>query len=108
MLFTLFVAILAATLWALGSFLLDSRATHDPTTFELAAMAGITLAAYTWMQRLRAIRTQAAVDQLSDNLKSTFAAALDAPEPEAVPNRYAEGRAEIEREAAAQAADHVA
>jgi len=112
MLFTLFVATLVATLWALGSFLIYGGATHDPTTLELAVMAGITLGTYAWMQRLRKIRAQDAY-ALNDQLQSTFAAALDAEiaadSPEAVPNRYASALAEVQQEAAAPpAADHVA
>jgi hypothetical protein len=119
MLFTLFVAALVATLWALGSFLIHGGATHDPTTLELAAMAGITLATFAWMQRLRKVREQAATFHLSDQLQSTFAAAVfaevmaaeetAADSSDAVPNRYASALAELQIEAAPpQSADHVA
>lgn len=114
MLFTLFVAALVATLWALGSFLLYGGATHDPTSLELAVMAGITLGTYAWMQRLRKIREQETAFQLSDQLQSTFAAALTAEEtatdsPDAVPNRYNAALVELHHEAAAPLpADHVA
>jgi hypothetical protein len=99
MLFTLYVAVLAATLWALRSFLLDSGTPHDPSTLELAAMAGITLATYGWMRRLRAIleRTPVAATTVSE----------DAP-PTPVPARYAEAVAEAEREELLESEEHAA
>lgn len=99
MLFTLYVAVLAATLWALRSFLLDSGAPHDPSTIELAAMAGITLATYGWMRRLRSIHAQTTV---------SVAAAIDDVPPIPVPVRYAEATAEAEREASLESAEHAA
>ncbi len=59
MLFTLFVAALAAMFWALGSFLLVGTSTHDPSSLELALMAAITLGTYFWMQWLRESRARA-------------------------------------------------
>jgi hypothetical protein len=111
MLFTLFVAVLVATVWTLGSYLLVGSATHDPSTLELAVMGGITLGTYAWMQRLRKIREQQAAFAMSDQLRSTFAAALTAEEtaaddPNAVPNRYHEALADLHAEATP--ADHVA
>ncbi len=99
MLFTLYVAVLAATLWALRSFLLDASAPHDPSTFELAAMAGITLATYGWMRRLRAIhaRTSASAE-----------AAIEAVPPTPVPTRYSEAAAEAALEAEIESAEHAA
>jgi len=98
--FTLFVAILAATLWALGSFLAGSSRPHDPTSFELAAMASITMATYAWMTRLQKLR---------DRALPTPADVLDRLAQTPVPTRYADTLAEIraeERQAAE--AEHVA
>jgi hypothetical protein len=98
MFFTLFVAVLAAMLWALRSFYLnagDGAIPHDPSTLELAIMAAITMATYVWMQRLRAIRQRAA------------AAAIEF-EPPPVPARYAEAMVESKAETAFENAEHVA
>ena len=104
MLFTLFVAILAASLWALRSFLLGGPAAqnsvpHDPTTFELAAMAAITVATYTWMKRLQWIRERSAPtpQDLLERLTET-----------PVPVRYAETLAEIRAEERVEETEHVA
>jgi hypothetical protein len=100
MLFTLFVAILAATLWALRSFFFDAAGSpHDPSTLELAMMAGLTLATYRWMKRLQTIRerTMTAAD-----------AGVEIASPTPVPIRYAEARAEVELEKTLQTAEHVA
>jgi hypothetical protein len=59
MLFTLFVAALAAALWTLRSFVLDGTVPHDPTTLELSVMAAVTLTTFGWMRRLRSIRASA-------------------------------------------------
>jgi hypothetical protein len=99
MLFTLFVAILAATLWALRSFLFDSAAPHDASTFELATIGLITLATYVWMKRLQEIRTRTA--------RST-SARDDTTPARPVPIRYAEAVAEAEFEESRQSAEHVA
>lgn len=99
MLFTLFIAGLAAALWALLAFLSDGSAPHDPSTLELAVMAAVTLASYIWMKRLQAIRE-----------RSIALAALQAESapPAPVPVRYAEGLAEIHREGAIESAEQVA
>jgi hypothetical protein len=99
MLFTLLVAVLAATLWALRSFYFDAgggATPHDPSTLELAVMAAITMATYGWMQRLRAIRQQAATAEIET---------MPAPP---IPARYAEAKAEAEAEAARENAEQVA
>lgn len=103
--FTLFVAVLAATLWALRSFLFGGPAAqnsvpHDPTTFELAAMAAITVATYTWMKRLQWLRERAAPtpQDVLERLTET-----------PLPTRYAETLAEIRaEEQRAEEAEHVA
>ncbi len=100
MLFTLFIAVLAAALWALQAFFSNGRIPHDPTTLELAVMAGITIATYAWMRRLQAIREHHAVASPSLEAEST--------PPTPVPIRYAEGLAEIHREEAIESAEHVA
>lgn len=97
--FTLFVAILAATLWALGSFLAGSSRPHDPTSFELAAMAAITMATYAWMKRLQTIR---------ERTIPTSQDVLERLAQTPVATRYAETLAEIERETPVEAAEHVA
>jgi hypothetical protein len=99
MLFTLFVAVLAATLWALRSFLLDSGTTHDPSTLELAAMAGITLATYGWMRRLRTI---------SERTRAIAKSVIESVPPTSVPARYNEAAAEAAQEAALESAEHAA
>jgi len=99
MLFTLFVAVLAAMLWALRSFYLDAgggAVPHDPSTLELAVMAAITMATYGWMQRLRAIRRQAAIPESE---------MLPAPP---IPTRYAEAKAERQREESLESVENVA
>jgi hypothetical protein len=99
MLFTLFVAILAATLWALRSFYFDAGGgsiPHDPSTLELAIMAAITVATYRWMQRLRAIRQQTAT-KVSEMM----------PAPP-VPVRYAEAKIEAATEESLEEAEQVA
>jgi hypothetical protein len=98
MLFTLFVAVLAATMWALRSFFFETGSPHDPSTLELALMGIVTLATYRWMKRLQWLRERTApvVD----------VAELLPPTP--VPVRYAEARAEIELEKSLQSAEHVA
>jgi hypothetical protein len=97
MLFTLFVAVLAATLWALRSFYFDAGAPHDASTLELATIALVTLATYRWMLRLQVIRAR------GDTLAKT---AVEIAPPTAVPIRYAEAVAEAEREKSL--AEHVA
>jgi hypothetical protein len=99
MLFTLFVAILASTLWALRSFFLDAGVPHDPTTLELAAMGVITLATYAWMKRLQAIRGRTA---------TLAKAAFENVPPTPVPARYAEAVAEAELEKSLESAERVA
>lgn len=99
MLFTLFVAVLAAAFWALLTFSTSGSLPHDPSTLELAAMAGITVATYVWMKRLQAIR---------ERTKADFAFDLDAADAESVPNRYAGAQAELQHEEAAKSAEHVA
>ncbi len=99
MLFTLYVAVLAATLWALRSYFLDSGAPHDPSTIELAALAGVTLATYGWMRRLRAIHAQTTV---------LVAAAVENVSPAPVPTRYADAVAEAAQEASLESAEHAA
>lgn len=99
MLFTLFVAILAATLWALRSFLFDSAAPHDASTFELATIGLVTLATYIWMKRLQEIRTRTA---------KPLSASDDTAPARPVPLRYAEAVAEAEIEKSLQSAEHVA
>lgn len=104
MLFTLFVAILAATLWALRSFYFQTGLPHDPSTLELAVMGAITLATYRWMTRLQTIRERA-LPTPQDVLERIS----EAP----VPKRYAESLAEIRAEqqieaAQVEAAEHVA
>jgi hypothetical protein len=100
MLFTLFVAILAATLWALRSFFLDADTPHDPSTLELAVMGAITVATYSWMKRLAWLRERTApVVDAADFL----------PPATPVPVRYAEAKAEAEHETAAlDPTEHVA
>ena len=99
MLFTLFIAILAATLWALRSFFLDVDSPHDPSTLELAVMGAITMATYSWMKRLQWIRERTApVVDVAEFLP-----------PTSVPARYAEAVAEAELEKAIlNPAEHVA
>lgn len=99
MLFTLFVAVLAATLWALRSFLSGNGLPHDPSTIELTAMAVITLGTYAWMKRLQTIRDRAAPtpQDVLERLTQT-----------PVPTRYAETLAEIESEQQVETAEHVA
>jgi hypothetical protein len=100
MLFTLFVAVLAAALWALQGFLFRGSIPHDPSTLELSMMAAVTLATYTWMKRLQAIRERSTIQPVLET---------EATPPTPVPVRYAEGLAEIKREEAAiAAAEHVA
>ncbi len=99
MLFTLFVAVLAAAFWALLTFSKDGSLPHDPSTLELAAMAGITVATYVWMKRLKAIRERTRADFTFD---------LDTADPESVPNRYADAQAERRHEGVAESAEHVA
>jgi len=99
MLFTVFVAVLAATLWALRSFYLDAgggTVPHDPSTLELAIMAAVTMAAYGLMRRLRAIRQQATTDV------TKFAP------PSSVPARYAEAKVEAAAEESREEAGQVA
>ncbi len=99
MLFTLFVAVLVAMLWALWSFYLDTgegAIPHDPSTLELAIMAAVTLATYGWMQRLRAIRQRAT------------AKATELAPPTTVPARYAEAKIEAATEESLEEADYVA
>lgn len=103
MLFTLFVAVLAATLWALRSFFLDTSVPHDPSTLELAIMGAITLITFRWMRRLQTIR---------DRALPTPEDVLDRISDTPVPIRYADSLAEIraEERAAERVADteHVA
>lgn len=96
-LFTLFVAALAALLWALRSILVDTSGVpvpHDPTTMELATMAVITLAAYGWMKRLNTIRQR-------ERARKSFP-------PQPVPIRYAEAVAEAAQDESLESADHAA
>lgn len=97
MLITLFIAVLAATLWALRSFFFDAGVPHDPSTLELATIGAITLATYAWMRRLQAIR---------DRTAGLANAAIERAPP--VPVRYAEAAAEIEREKSLESAERVA
>lgn len=100
MLFTLFVAVLAATLWALRSLIFDGSLPRDPSTLELAAMAAITLGTYHWMKRLQTIRERALPrpEDVLERLAQT-----------PVPTRYADTLAEIRaEERQAEAAEHVA
>lgn len=100
MLFTLFVAILAATLWALRSFLVGAASPHDPTSLELAAMGAITLTTYAWMKRLQKLR---------DRALPTPQDVLDRLNQTPVPTRYADSLAEIRlEERQAEEAEHVA
>lgn len=99
MLFTLFVAVLAATLWALRSFFLDTGVPHDPSTLELAIMGAVTMATYAWMKRLQAIRERAL---------STPQDVLERISEAPVPTRYADSLAEIHAEEQAKEAEHVA
>mgnify|MGYP001271769436 CR=1 FL=1 len=99
MLFTLFVAVLASTLWALRSFLRDGGVPHDPSTLELAAMGAITLATFAWMRRLQAIRGRTAAVAQAD---------LENVPPTSVPVRYAEAVAEAEFEQSLESAERVA
>jgi threonine/homoserine efflux transporter RhtA len=99
MLFTLFIAVLAAAIWTLLALFTSGSLPHDPSTLELAAMAGITVATYVWMRRLQAIR---------ERTKSAFALDLDVADAESVPNRYAGAQAELQHEEAAESAEHVA
>ena len=98
MLFTLFVAVLAATLWALRSFYFDAGAPHDATTLELATIGIVTLLTYVWMKRLQAIRQRTAPS----------ASATQTVPPKPVPVRYADAVAEAEFEESQQSADQVA
>lgn len=100
MLFTLFVAVLAATLWALRSFFFDRGTPHDPTSFELAVMGAITLATFAWMKRLQTFRERAL---------PTPADVLDRLAQTPVTTRYSETLAEIRAEERQVAeAEHVA
>lgn len=99
MLFTLFVAVLAATLWALRSFFLDTASPHDPSTLELAVMGAVTLATYRWMQRLHSIRERALATP-----QDVLERLTEAP----VPTRYTESLAEIQSEERIAEAEHVA
>jgi hypothetical protein len=96
MLFTLYIAALAAMLWTLRWFYLNAEVPHDPTTLELAVMAAITMATYVWMQRLRAIRQR------------TAAVLTEIAPPPPIPLRYAEAVADATAEAALENAEHVA
>jgi hypothetical protein len=99
MLFTLFVAVLAATLWALRSFFLENASPHDPSTLELAIMGVVTLATYRWMKRLQTIGERAL---------PTPEAVLERIAEAPVPTRYADSLAEIRAEEQAKEAEHVA
>lgn len=99
MLFTLLVAVLVSVLWALGWFFVGEKVPHDPSTLELAAIGVLTLATFTWMKRLQAIRERTIVSTGSDlaNRSTT-----------PVPVRYAEAAAEADQEAALESAGRVA
>ena len=97
MLFTLFVAVLAAMIWALRSAVIKDDGTgipHDPTTLELAAMAAITVAVYAWMKRLRTIRQQMAASEVAVT--------------PSVPERYVDAVVERVREESLETAEHAA
>ncbi len=89
MLFTLFVAVLAATLWALRSFFFDAGAPHDASTLELASIGLVTLVTYRWMKRLQAIRGRG--DALIESV-------VESVPPASVSARYAEATTEAELE----------
>jgi len=99
MLFTLFVAILAATLWALRSFFFDAAGPHDASTLELATIGVVTLSTYVWMKRLQAIGRRTASE---DSSSADVAPSLP------IPQRYAEAKAEAALDETLQSAEQVA
>jgi hypothetical protein len=86
---SLFVAVLTASLWALESFLFDAGKPHDASTLELGSIALVTLGTYAWMKRLQAIRQRTTIAAPSQ---------VDWKTLTAVPERYADAKAEAELE----------
>ena len=88
------IALLISLAWTLLAHLteLEAGTTTHPTTLGLAVVGAGTLAAYEWLRRRDARRAAAPVKQAFD----------------AVNERYAQAKAEIVAEAAADAAEHAA